>query len=236
MQYSDVLINNDKELPILNSLSHHSYRSTSPPSSRKYDPPSHQEHNDQASASTQSVTAVTSEQSEQIFDLPMDPNSLQSKSVPLLSKSLNEVEMESSIQSRSLSGYSSSLRNPTIAENFTEAVAGQTNLDSENVIRSPRPEYSIKKLQLLTVSMRESKSKPRRRFNNEKQKSLKLSEAKSLQKISSDVSTTSKLDESEILEKKPKFFTSDMLCVIMERNELKERINQLEEKVQQLEE
>ncbi len=213
----------------MNSLSHHSHLNITSSTTRQCDSFSHSEHhNEEASVSTQ-PGAAASELSED--KLSIDPNSLKSESMAALSTSLNDAGVTLNTQSESVStSYSSSQRHATVADNFTEAMACQTSLDSENTIRSPRAEYSIRKLQLLTASCREGKSKHRKKGKRFKQKSIK---ARSLQQLSIDTSTSI---ESEGFTKKPKFFTSDMLCVIMERNELKERVLQLEEKVHQLKE
>ncbi len=145
--------------------------------------------------------------------------------------------MEEELSTGSERRFKSLLPQATIAENFTHASSNQTNLDTENVTRSPRAELSIRKLQLLTQSCREHGNK-HNSTRRKQRSSNKPKRAKSLKTVAANytrsVSGNSELDESEILMKKPTFFTSDMLGVIMERNELKEKVHMLKEKVEEL--
>jgi len=149
------------------------------------------------------------------------------------------------VKSRGFSTYSTSLPHAIVEENTTQAVGkGESNLDSN---RDTRVSLSIRKLQSLTFS--------------DSSTSVKSDSAPSVKKPSKKASrirktpasrraiTTTQIphvanrvldedpdpDEDDNPMKQPKFFTSDMLSIITERNELKETVLQLEEKVKQLE-
>ena len=140
--------------------------------------------------------------------------------------------------------YSSSLPQATVAENLTQAMGSQTNLDREDAVRRCQASLSIKKLQSLTILDSQGVDPVQQEGQNgiERKKSRFSFKKKNKEASEEKVSVRAdgnkdvvEFEESDDLLPKPKFFTSDMLSVIMERNELKEKVHQLEEKIQQLE-
>ena len=161
--------------------------------------------------------------------------------------SLKEKESIASVQVDRLSLYSSSIPHATIAENLTQAVGSQTSLDRSDVVRKGRASLSIKKLQALTLSesQREADQKQNDTVKHDADSGIKKNRKSRFSRkkkskedktpVKADDSVDDDFEESDALHQKPKFFTSDMLSVIMERNELKEKLHDLEEKVKQLE-